>query len=308
MKPISRNVALMAAMVAAIGAVIAVVLLEALGAGAMYEVMLYFPGVDKALHLGQSFLISVGVAKVFRRMEQPLLVSLTAGAAIALIAAGFDEWQQSFRPDRQVDLADVGAGVAGVALAAGTLLRSSRPQVAVVLAAIGVASGALFIADSYQRTRSYNRGVLAERAGRRAEALQHYVAAAAEDPRNPEVYNAAAWLIAESDDGDPLQAVTLAEQSLRLRPGHPDTLDTYGWSLYRAGRAADAVSPLIAALSAKPDIYCIHYHLGVVYLQLDRRDEGVRHLQLQIVRSPSTREAELARGLLARLQKSEASR
>ena len=89
-----------------------------------------------------------------------------------------------------------------------------------------------------------------------------------------------------------------------MRPGDPDPLDTYGWALYRAGRASDAMRPLEAALVAKPDIYCIHYHLAMVYQAIGRSDDAFRHFHLQVERQPKTLEAAQAAEQLSRLSRS----
>jgi histone acetyltransferase (RNA polymerase elongator complex component) len=60
------------------------------------------------------------------------------------------------------------------------------------------------------------------------------------------------------------------------------------------------VPPLEEALAAKPDIYCVHYHLGMAYLTTGRIELGIQHLQNQVERRPGTREAVLAREELLR--------
>lgn len=285
-------------------AILGVVLLENLGSQQLYALTLHLPGVDKVLHFGQSLMICSVLSLLLDRTGVQIRARVLLAAAGALAAAGFDEFQQSFRIDRNLELADVGAGAAGVLGAVAVLLRIHSPRLAVSALLVGVLAGGAITYNSYLRSRDYNQGLLAERAGRRDDALRHYLNGAERGIDNPEIYNAAAWLIAESPDGDARRAVELAERSLHLRPRNPDALDTYGWSLYRAGRGAEALAPLQAALAAKPDIYCIHYHLGMVYLALNRRDDAVRHLQQQVDLMPNTREARLAGETLAHLRQS----
>jgi tetratricopeptide (TPR) repeat protein len=288
---------------AAMAVVLAGLVAENVGAGPLNELLLHLPGVDKVLHFGQSLVIfallhwALGRAPLRGPTRVLVAVAGTLGAAV------FDEVQQQWGGDRHVELADIGAGVAGVMVAAAALSWSVRPRLATAVGLGGLALAGGLTYHSYLQTRDYNRGLLAERAGRRDEAREHYLRAVAASVDNPEVYNAAAWAIADSDDADAaqaVQAVHLAERSLAMRPGNADTLDTYGWSLYRAGRAADAVKPLEQAYQAKPDIYCIHYHLGMTYLALGRQDEGRTHLRRQVERMPRTREARLAADELAR--------
>ncbi len=285
-------------------AVLGVVLLENLGSLPLNALTLRLPGIDKVLHFMQSFAICYVLSLLLGRTGISAAGRISLAAAGALAAAGLDELQQSLRADRNVEVADIGAGAAGIVSAIAVLSFSRWRRLATVAAVVGVVAATAITYDSYLRARDYNRGLLAERAGRPEEALRHYLAGAESGVNNPEVYNAAAWLIAESPDGDPRRAVALAARSLQLRPQNPDALDTYGWSLYRAGRGAEAVAPLQAALAAKPDIYCIHYHLGMVYLSLNRREEAVQHLQQQVDLMPTTREANLAAETLTSLNQS----
>jgi tetratricopeptide (TPR) repeat protein len=281
----------------AITAIAALLWAENLGGTQLYSLTLLMPGVDKFLHFAQSFAVCAVMAWLLGRTGVSRGARVIVAAGVALAAAGADEFQQLWHVDRHVELADLGAGLSGIIVAVASLVTDRRARVA--LALVGLVMAGSFVAESYVRTRDYNRGVLADRDGRPADAVRHYLDAIRSDPENPEAYNAAAWSIAESGIGDAQQAVTLAERSLSLRPAHADTLDTYGWALFRAGRAADALVPLQAALAAKPEIYCIHYHLGAVYLELDRREEGFRHLRLQAELMPNTREARLAEKLLS---------
>jgi tetratricopeptide (TPR) repeat protein len=277
-------------------AAVTLVLVENLGSNQLYALTLHFPGVDKVLHFMQSFIVCWVLGALLGRTGVPTGTRVLLAAAGALGVAGFDELQQTFRADRNIELADIAAGAAGVVAAVAAMIRIDSPRWAAGGLVVAALAGGAVTFDSYRYTRDYNRGVLAERGGRRDEALRHYLRGAERGIDNPELYNAAAWLLAESPDGDAGRAVQLAERSLQLRPFDADTLDTYGWSLYRA------LLPLQAALAAKPDIYCIHYHLGMVYLGLNRRDDAVRHLQQQVDLMPDTREARLAADTLAGLQ------
>ena len=281
--------------------VVALLLAENLGADLLNDLLLYLPGVDKVLHVAQSFAIYLLFFWLLGRAGRSFPERVLGAAGAALGAAVLDEVQQQWRGDRHVDLADIAAGVSGLVLAAAWRARAAWPRVAAVAALAACVSASAVTYDSYHQTRDYNRGILAARRGHPREALAHYLAAVAAGVRNPEAYNAAAWALAEPADGDPVLAVQLAKQSLAMRPDDADTLDTYGWALYRAGRPADALAPLAQALAAKPDIYCIHYHLGMTYLATGAADEGQRHLRLQVERMPGTREAVLATEQLARM-------
>jgi tetratricopeptide (TPR) repeat protein len=278
-----------------------VLALENLGAGPLDHLLLHLPGVDKVLHFGQSAVIFFVLWLLLTRTALSSRPALLMAAAGTLAAAVFDEIQQGWVGGRNVELADVGAAAAGTIVGLGLLGLRQRPRLAALAIVAGLIAGAGVTYASYWQTRDYNRGLIAEREGRLDDALRHYQTAVESGVRHPEVYNALAWRLTESDQGDPRAAVSFAERSLAMRPGNADTLDTYGWALYRAGRVPDAVRPLEQALEANPSIYCIHYHLAMVYLDLGRRDDGRRHLQQQIELMPRTNEARLAADLLARL-------
>jgi tetratricopeptide (TPR) repeat protein len=288
--------------------VIAVMALGDLGGGVLNEVLLYLPGVDKVLHALFSFAIFFALHSVLRRTPVSARTALLLAAAGATTTAAFDELQQELMANRSVEVLDVLAGLSGVLIAVAWQDSSRRPRRAAVLAATGLVAAGVLTHMSYRQTRDYNAGLLAERRGQRSEALEHYRAAVAAGVRNAEAYNALAWTMVDMEEGDPREAVKYAEQSLAMRPGNADTLDTYGWALHLAGRSADAVEPLEQALAAKPDIYCIHYHLAMVYLAVGRRDDGLQHLRQQITEKPRTMEARRSADVLARLTDSEGVR
>ncbi|MEZ5287603.1 MAG: VanZ family protein [Vicinamibacterales bacterium] len=278
----------------AVVALAGLMFVEDLGSGVLNQLLLYLPGVDKALHFVQSLAIFLVVEVVLRRTALTPMQRLFVAAGAALGAAVADEIQQQWAGGRSVEVADVAAGTAGILAGIAALLRRRQARLAAVLATVAVVMGARVTYDSYRFTRDYNHGLLAEQARRYDEAEAHYRRGVEADVPHPELYNALAWRILESGRGDAREAVRLAERSLQLYPGNADALDTYGWALREAGRASDAVAPLERALAMKPDIYCIHYHLGMTYLDLGRRDDGVRELHAQVDEMPDTVEARLA--------------
>jgi tetratricopeptide (TPR) repeat protein len=291
-----------------IGIVLMLLVAANVGAGPLNRLLLHLPGVDKVLHLVQSSAIFLALTVLLRRtsMTERSVRAMAAGGAVA--AAAFDEIQQGLVGGRSVEFADVAAAIAGIVLCIGLLELRARPRVAAIVVVTGLAAGSGITYTSYLRTRDYNRGLLAEREGRTGDAFRHYQAAVANGVKHPEVYNALAWTMTESGEGDPREAVAFAEQSLALRPGDANTLDTYGWALYRAGRVKEALGPLEQALTLKPSIYCIHYHLGAVYLKLGHKAAAKRHFEAQVQEAPRSKEATLAAALLAQSNWLEATR
>ena len=259
-----------------------------------------WPGIDKIVHF-------VGYAVVFVTLHaatrsrsgrpSPTLLAAIGGAALSIA----DETVQQMVPGRNVELADIAADVAG--LTAGWLL-TARPSRHIALpagAAVAISLGVI-VWTSHVGARDLAAALRAERAHDFSAALQHYRRALAAGHASPELYNSLAWVEIESGEGSPADAVHHASRALGARPANPDFLDTYGWALHFAGRHAEALSPLLEAYRLKPQMFCIHYHLGAVYQALGRRDEAEAHLKRQLA-LPHTREAAMAAQALGALHR-----
>jgi tetratricopeptide (TPR) repeat protein len=265
------------------------------------DMLLYLPGIDKVLHFIAFLLIFI----VCSRFVRAFLPGLRAGIpllalAIGVIAAG-DEVGQAFSPRRNLELADFVAGMCG--LAAGVCWTSRG--VGRTWAATGVAlalTAAGYIAfDSFSKQRHVNAGVRFERVGDFVSARREYRAALEAGVRTASLYNALGWVEIESGVGDARAAVEFAAKALEMTPDDIDTADTYGWALHNAGRSAEALPYLERAYAANPGMFCIHFHLGEVYLALGDRENAVFHFKLQTERQ-GTREAKRAKLALETLE------
>lgn len=289
----------------AIAVIAVVIVLENFGGGSLNRVLLHLPGVDKPLHVAQSFLIALFMFVIAGRLrlEQSARLAIAVGAAVVL--ALFDEWQQRWFGERTIEAADVVAGLAGIALAAaGTQFRRS-PRFAIAVATIAAVVAAVVTVNSYRLTRDFNRGLLAEERGDLAAAFRHFSAAKAAGIRSPGLYNSLAWSALESGAGPVSEAVENAAEAVRLNPTDADILDTYGWALQKTGRSAEALVPLEQALAKDPQMYCIHYHLGAAYFSVGDVDSAVRHLRRQVESQPDTKEANMAAELLRQIGRSD---
>ena len=282
----------------ALGLLVVLLLLEDVGGGFLNHALLYLPGADKVLHVVQSGLFLLAVRWLLQRLVPGLRAPTVFAAAAIVLLAGLDEVQQSFTHDRTVELADIVASCGGGALAAAVALRRQR-RLAIGLALGGLVVGGTVTYASWERSHDVNYALRMEGAGRFVDAREAYHRAIAKGHTSGGIYNGAAWVEIESGTGDAALAVEWAARALALQPGDADTLDTYGWALYHAGRIEEAHAQLAQALAKKREIYCIHYHLATVLLAMGRRDEAVRHLQQQVAEWPQTREAARARALLA---------
>ena len=284
-----------------IGAALALLGLESLNARTLNLMLLYAPGIDKVLHCAQSLLIFLFFYWLTGKIVPGRRARIGLAAVGTLLVAVGDEAVQQLTPQRHVELADILAGTAGLALGIGVILRRQVPRAAALTMTCALAVAGVVTFDSYSKTKDLNRGRLLEGQGRFAEARQYYMRALTAGASSASLYNGLAWVEVESGQGDPARAVAYAEKSLAMRPDDPDALDSYGWALTHAGRHKEALVALERALAAKPSIYCIHYHLGYVHLQLGNTSDALRHLRRQVTDVPGSREAQRAKDLIARM-------
>ncbi len=117
-----------------------------------------------------------------------------------------------------------------------------------------------------------NIRVLQDRSG---EAIELYRKILARQPRNVEVLNNLATLLAEQPESEKRkEAVDYVEQAIQVAGPQPGLLDTKGMALFFDGKPDQAVGMLKAAAHVpSPDPrYC--FHLAVAYGQLGQFDEG----------------------------------
>ena len=259
---------------------------------------LTFPGIDKIVHAAAyafAFICFHSAASyVVRSPGRRIALAAVAGIALSLV----DELVQQMAPGRSVETYDVIADWAGLTLG---WVVTARPAPRIVAAAsIAALATVGFVAyDTYATLIDYSRALRAERQHDFATARVHYQRAIAKGKRSADVYNGFAWVTLESDS-DPQEALTYARKALEMQPDNPDIYDTYGWALQRAGRSEEALPFLLKAYAVKPEMYCIHYHLGKAYVDLGQMDKAEWHLRRQTELS-GTREAGLAQDALVKL-------
>ncbi|HET7219013.1 MAG TPA: VanZ family protein [Vicinamibacterales bacterium] len=284
-------------------AAIGLALLVAIIAGAnlvgveLNGLFLRIPGSDKVVHViayTAAFVCFFALAGIVSPSVRTR-VALAAAAGLTLSIG--DELLQELAPGRNVEFFDLIADWAGLTLGWVISVRPA-PRIAAVACAAALVSGAFVAHDTYANLIDYSRAIQAERRFDFAAARGHYLTALANGHRTADVYNGLAWVTVESG-GNAAEAAEYAATALQMRPDNPDILDTYGWSLHRAGRSAEALPYLQRALAAKPEMYCIHYHLGETYLALGQDAVADEHLRLQAAMK-GTREAPLAAQALAR--------
>lgn len=284
---------------AALTAVVILVLVQNLFGGPLNAFFLRFPGIDKVLHVLEYLLIFVAVRRIALRdvpesaPRDRLALAFTAALALA------DESVQALAPGRNVERLDVLADLCGLAL--GWVLACRPGRLVSTLTATAAALTATFaVWTTHVSLADYSRALEYERRHDFVRAREHYQRAFAAGLRMPGLFNEMAWVEIESGLGDPQRAVEYGRTALEMRPGSPDVLDTYGWALLHAGRPDEALRMLLQAYERKPQMFCIHYHLGAAYRALGRDEDARRHFRLQL-RLSGTREAAFARRALVEM-------
>ncbi|NTU56339.1 MAG: tetratricopeptide repeat protein, partial [Anaerolineales bacterium] len=156
------------------------------------------------------------------------------------------------------------------------------------------------------------RGLYFQRTGNHRQALAEFQSAAKLEPQNPAWYvsigeefanlgdlilaleayqyattiapdDASYWrLLADfcARNGARIRDVGLpaAQKAVRLTPKDPLALDTLGWVLVLDGRYYEAERFLSQALEADPGLASAHFHLALLYLQIDDNDSMYEHL------------------------------
>jgi tetratricopeptide (TPR) repeat protein len=122
---------------------------------------------------------------------------------------------------------------------------------------------------------------LYERAGRLPEAITAYQKAIQQFPGYDSFSNNLAYLMARRNE-DLGEALAFVDRSLQRNPaGSAAYLDTKGWILHRLGRnseAAGLIEKSLRLMAGGPHAAISEslYHLGVVYLSLDRTSDAKR--------------------------------
>lgn len=285
---------------AAVAAVVLLLVVEDLAGGLLDRLLLYLPGIDKFFHAVQALVLFFAARAIALRMAfRPGTAAMLAALGVLAVALA-DEVQQTQLSNRSVEQADVLAAGGGLVIALGLLLARHRRRFGALLAIAGMALSGGVIYHSWNGTRHYKYGLRMAAEGRFDEARAAYARALAAGMNTPSLFNGLAWVEVESGHGDAEQAVRWAARSLELEPGNSDALDTYGWTLYHAGRYDEARARLQEAFALDPNIYCIQYHLAMVALAQGQRAEAIERLHLQVQRAPNSPEGIRAREMLER--------
>jgi hypothetical protein len=183
-------------------ALVAAVFAENLFGREVNRLFLALPGIDKVLHVAEYFAVFLIIYWLAGRVTRDAGRRKTVTCAAGLLLAIADENLQRLVADRNVEMFDFVADVAGLTLG---WVSATRPPRRVAFAAATVALGAAaYVAhDTHIRLMDYSMALQHERRYEFVEARTYYLRAIANGLRNPSVYNELAWVSIEGRAGTP---------------------------------------------------------------------------------------------------------
>ena len=125
-----------------------------------------------------------------------------------------------------------------------------------------------------------------------AAAIEQYRKVLELDQRNIAALNNLAFLLADSNQAD--EALKFAQQAKEIAPDSPAVDDTLGWTYFRKGMYAMAVTYLESA-SSKEGTVRRRYHLAMAYLKAGDPRRGRQVLEAALKMDPKLPEADEAR-------------
>ena len=140
--------------------------------------------------------------------------------------------------------------------------------------------------------------LLAAATGDDEEALRHWRAILAYEPRHMPACNNAAWLMANQPLPDLAEAAAAAANALDGDRTNPAVLDTVGWVSCLRGETQRAVDLLEEAAAAAPQHARYLFHLGMAYARHGQAGNAARMLRRAVDSAPFAAFADEARRTL----------
>ncbi|MEM9097671.1 MAG: tetratricopeptide repeat protein [Pseudomonadota bacterium] len=121
---------------------------------------------------------------------------------------------------------------------------------------------------------------LREVQGRFDDAIEVYEELYKRVPDSLLVANNLASLLSDHHADDRVAVERAYTIASRLRPSElPHYRDTYGWTRYLKGEYEEALEKIAPVIEALPTNPWVHYHLGMIYLAMDRDEDAKPHLE-----------------------------
>jgi putative PEP-CTERM system TPR-repeat lipoprotein len=136
-------------------------------------------------------------------------------------------------------------------------------------------------------------------AGQTDKAISVHEAFAQAQPNDPAILNNLAILYLKKNDP---RALATAERALKLAPGSPALLDTYGWILVQKGEASRGLRHLRDAQTRASNRPEIRYHIAVALNKLGRFAEAQREIKDLLGSKQEFADKRAAQLLLQKLQ------
>jgi len=125
-------------------------------------------------------------------------------------------------------------------------------------------------------------GLVEERSGNRAAAVENYRAVVEADPANIDALNNLAYNISLDN---PQEALPLASKAVDAQPENAAAQDTLGWIYFKQGAYQSALTHLKAAVQKEPNAVR-QYHLGLTYKKVGEETEAARNLRAALQADP----------------------
>ena len=144
-------------------------------------------------------------------------------------------------------------------------------------------------------------GAVYELDGKNKEAVSEYSRVIALAPDSPLGYNQLAYHYAEKgsnwDD-----ALTLAQQAVKLAPRNGAIRDTLGWVYFKQGEYTKSLEELKLAVQAIPYSPAIRYHLGMVYFKSGDNQNALNEFRNALRISQQFTEADEAKTMIQTIE------
>ena len=141
-------------------------------------------------------------------------------------------------------------------------------------------------------------GVLREKSGDKAAALDDYRKAVKYDQKNVSALNNLAYLLADNF-GESEEGLNYALMAFRLEPNDPRIMDTLGYLLLLNERSDDAVKVLDRAHQMLPKENAVALHLAQALLATGKKEKGREVLQ-DVLKNGSPQEKAQAKTILSK--------
>ncbi len=262
------------------------------------EVLKQYPGIDKTAHFAEHivvfFLFYYVIGLVCKKHSRKFRIAIVIGCSLSISI--FDEFHQRLVMGRSFEYEDLLANTSGLLMGL-TLVNLKHMKIwkIVTIIVVLLSFSSFLTYSSYDKMKYFYRGIEYQKNGEYKKSKEQLFLALEAGNKSAGLYNEIAWLESEFLKEDLQAACEYAQKAILLDPNNPDYLDTYGWTLFCLNKPEDAIVYFKKAFELDPQIFCIHYHLGITYYALGKLEESLHHLRKQIDFNTEDRYASLSK-------------